>query len=62
MGYENFLEVLKNPEDEEYASWKEWLPENFDPEYFDLDGINIRLFTRKRTMLSSSRKRRKKTV
>jgi len=61
-GYENLLKVLKNPEDEEYASWKEWLPEDFDPEQFDLDGINSRLASRKWSMLSPSRKRRKKTV
>jgi hypothetical protein len=60
-GYENLLEVLKNPEDEEYASWKEWLPEDFNPEYFDLDGVNTILSSRKWTT-SSSRKRRKKTV
>uniref|UniRef100_A0A7C3LTE7 Plasmid pRiA4b Orf3-like domain-containing protein n=1 Tax=Leptospirillum ferriphilum TaxID=178606 RepID=A0A7C3LTE7_9BACT len=60
-GYENLLEVLKNPEDEGYASWKEWLPEDFDPERFDLDGINRRLSSRKWTT-SPSRKRRKKTV
>jgi len=61
-GYENLLEVLKNPEDEEYASWKEWLPEDFDPEHFDLNGINSRLSSRKWRALSPSRKRRKKTV
>ena len=61
-GYENLLEVLKNPEDEAYASWKEWLPKNFDPEHFDLDGINSRLSSRKWRLLSPSRKRRKKTV
>ena len=61
-GYENLLEVLKNPEDEEYTSWKEWLPEDFDPEHFDLDGINSRLSSRKWSFFSPSRKRRKKTV
>ena len=60
-GYENLLEVLKNPEDGEYASWKKWLPEDFDPEHFDLDGINRRLSSRKWTT-PPSRKKRKKTV
>ena len=60
-GYENLLEVLKNPEDEEYASWRELLPEDFDPEHFDLDSVNTILSSRKWTTLPS-RKRRKKTV
>lgn len=61
-GYENLLEVLKDPEDDEYASWKEWLPEDFDPEHFNLDGINSRLSSRKWSMLSPSLKRQKKTL
>ncbi len=61
-GYASLLEAFKNPEDEAYASWKEWLPKNFDPEHFDLDGINSRLSSRKWRLLSPSRKRRKKTV
>ena len=60
-GYENLLEDLKNPEDEEYTSKKEWLSEYFDPEYFDLDRVNTILSPRKWTALPS-RKRRKKSV
>ncbi len=59
--YENLLEILKNPDDEEYASWKLWLPEDFDPEHVDLDVINTILSSRKWTTVPS-RKRRKKTV
>ena len=61
-GYENLLEVLKNPENEEYVSWKEWLPEDFAPEHFDLDGVNSRLFSKKWSFFSPSWKRRKNTV
>ena len=34
-GYENMLEILKDPEHEEYEDTVEWLGEDFDPEYFD---------------------------
>jgi len=34
-GYENMLEILKDPEHEEYEDTVEWLGEYFDPEYFD---------------------------
>ena len=60
-GYENLLKALKDPEDEEYVSWKEWLPEDFDPEHFDLEGVNNRLASRKWSRLSLSRKKGKKT-
>ena len=39
-GYYNMLEVLQNPEDEEYEDYREWLGDDFDPEYFDKDRIN----------------------
>ncbi|MEW6087477.1 MAG: plasmid pRiA4b ORF-3 family protein [bacterium] len=39
-GYENLLEIIKNPEHEEYEGMMEWLEEEFDPEYFNLSGIN----------------------
>lgn len=34
-GYEDMLEVLKDPEHEDYEDTVEWLGEDFDPEYFD---------------------------
>lgn len=34
-GYENMLEILKDPEHDEYEDTVEWLKEDFDPEYFD---------------------------
>ena len=34
------LEILKQPDHEEYESFIEWLGEEFDPEFFDMDEIN----------------------
>lgn len=42
-GYAEMLEVLKQPDHEEYESYIEWLGEIFDPEYFDKDEINTML-------------------
>ena len=39
-GYYQMLEILKDPKDEEYESYIEWLGGPFDPEYFDKDAIN----------------------
>lgn len=39
-GYSDMLKVLKDPEDEEYDSYAEWLGEEFDPEYFDENEVN----------------------
>ena len=39
-GYSNMLEILKQPEHEEYESYIEWLGDDFDPEYFNKDEKN----------------------
>lgn len=39
-GYEDLLEIIKNPEHEEYDSMIEWLPDNYNPDEFDLNEIN----------------------
>lgn len=39
-GYEEMLEVLKNPSDPEYEETLEWVGEDFDPEEFDIDEVN----------------------
>ncbi|MCC5917960.1 MAG: plasmid pRiA4b ORF-3 family protein [Cryomorphaceae bacterium] len=39
-GYEDMLEVLKQPEHEEYESYIEWLGGTFDPTHFDKDEVN----------------------
>lgn len=40
-GYETMLEILKDPEHEEYEDTVEWLGEDFDPEYFDPKDISF---------------------
>lgn len=42
-GYANLLEILKNPEDPEYDSWLQWLPNGFSPAVFDIDKVNTEL-------------------
>jgi hypothetical protein len=39
-GYAEMLEILKQPDHEEYESYIEWLGDEFDPEYFDIDAVN----------------------
>ncbi len=39
-GYSDMLEILRQPDHDEYESYIEWLGEEFDPEYFDKDEIN----------------------
>jgi hypothetical protein len=41
FGYLNILEILSNPEHEEYEETMEWLGEGFDPEYFDPEEIEF---------------------
>lgn len=44
-GYANMLEVLKNPDHEEYEEYFDWLGVDFDPKYFDKNEINEMLKT-----------------
>lgn len=39
-GYTDMIEILKNPDHKEYESYKEWLGDEFDTEYFDIDSVN----------------------
>ena len=39
-GYESLLEIIRDPEDSEHEEMLEWLGGEFDPEEFDLDGVN----------------------
>jgi hypothetical protein len=41
-GYENMLEILKDPTRKDYEEIHEWLGD-FDPEYFDIEDINANL-------------------
>ncbi len=45
-GYANMLEILSNPEHEEYNEYMEWCGEGFDPKYFDKDEVNEQLKTK----------------
>lgn len=40
-GYENILEIIKNPSHVEYEETIEWLGEEFDPEHFDPKEVNF---------------------
>jgi hypothetical protein len=42
-GYAEMLKILKQPDHEEYEKYIEWLDEEFDPEYFDIEIVNIML-------------------
>jgi hypothetical protein len=39
-GYEELLEVLADPDHEEYEHYHGWVGEDFDPERFDLEEVN----------------------
>ena len=45
-GYEDLLEIIKNPGHEEYEEYMEWLGGAFDPKDFNKDEINKRLKTK----------------
>jgi len=61
-GYANLLNILQDPTHKEYAEWKAWLPEDFDPERFDLAEVNSGLSVRQWNLAPPSRKGRRKTV
>ena len=39
-GFENMLYVLKNPDDEEYEGYIEWLGDDYDHAYFNVNETN----------------------
>ncbi len=39
-GYSDMLEILKNPDHEEYESFIVWLGGKFDPDHFNLNKVN----------------------
>lgn len=45
-GYADMLEILSEPEHEDYGRTLEWLGGEFDPEAFNLDAINRELIRR----------------
>lgn len=42
-GYYRILEILENPEDEAYETYREWMPRDFDPGKFSVDKANENL-------------------
>ena len=42
-GYNEIMAILKNPEHKYYENYKDWLDEDFDPEYFNKDEVNKKL-------------------
>jgi hypothetical protein len=44
-GYYNMLEIIKNKKHPEHKEMLEWLGEDYDPEYFNLEEINEALKT-----------------
>jgi hypothetical protein len=42
-GYAELLDALRDPSHEEHEDYLDWFGEDFDPEAFDLDGVNRRL-------------------
>ena len=39
-GYVDMLEILQQPDHEEYEDYLDWLGDEFDPEYFNIDEVN----------------------
>jgi hypothetical protein len=39
IGFYDFLEILKDENHEQYEEVKEWMDEDYDPEYFNLEGV-----------------------
>jgi hypothetical protein len=46
-GYKEILRIISNPLDPEYESILEWLGDEFDPDYFDLEAVNDELNRKK---------------
>jgi len=42
-GYEEFLEAIQDPDHPEHKDYLEWIGGEFDPEAFDLEGVNTAL-------------------
>ncbi len=42
-GYQELLDIIADPKHEEHKNMMEWLGDGFDPEQFDLAGVNKRL-------------------
>jgi hypothetical protein len=43
LGYENFLEAMRNPQHPEHEKYSEWIGGSFDPEAFEISEVNRKL-------------------
>lgn len=55
LGYENFLEVVGDPNHEEHKAVREWIGTDFDPEKFSVGDVNLRLAPLQRRFAKKSR-------
>ena len=39
-GYENLIQILSDPDHDEYEDWLEWVGGEFDPDHFDIEKVN----------------------
>jgi len=49
--YEELLEVLKNPDHEDYEEILEWVGEEFDPEHFDVNEVGLNKLNKRKKFL-----------
>lgn len=41
LGYEDLLAVLADPGHPDHEDFKEWVPPDFDPDFFDIEEANV---------------------
>jgi hypothetical protein len=56
-GYEDFVKAIRDPRHPEHDEMLEWVGGKFDPEKFDLDGVNGMLLIFQSTLAYAARKR-----
>ncbi|CAG0983952.1 hypothetical protein ANRL3_02317 [Anaerolineae bacterium] len=56
-GYADFVKAIRNPRHPEHDEMLEWVGGKFDPEKFDLDGVNGMLLVFQSTLAYAARKR-----
>ena len=64
-GFENFCEAIADPKHPEHKELKEWYGGKYDPEHFDLDGVNEELGVKRPSAPTKKAKKKitkKKTV
>lgn len=56
-GYEDFIKAIRNPRHPEHDEMLEWVGGKFDPEKFDLEGVNGMLLIFQSTLAYAARKK-----